>query len=60
MRAVSFAGDGPLYDGSMKKKTLRFGKGFRVMRGNHASQAAEMVLPPPEALSSFSDARSTR
>jgi len=30
----------------MKKKTLRFGKGFRVMRGNHASQAAEMVLPP--------------
>jgi mannose-6-phosphate isomerase-like protein (cupin superfamily) len=31
------------------KKTLRFGKGFRVVRGNGASQAAEMVLPPGDA-----------
>jgi mannose-6-phosphate isomerase-like protein (cupin superfamily) len=30
----------------MKKKKLRFGRGFRVMRGNRASQAAEMVLAP--------------
>ena len=28
------------------KKSLRFGKGFRVVRGNRASQAAEMVLAP--------------
>ena len=33
----------------MLKKALRFGKGFRVVRGNRASQAAEMVLPPGEA-----------
>lgn len=33
----------------MLKKSLRFGKGFRVVRGNRASQAAEMVLPPGEA-----------
>jgi mannose-6-phosphate isomerase-like protein (cupin superfamily) len=31
------------------KKSLRFGKGFRVVRGNRASQAAEMVLAPGEA-----------
>jgi hypothetical protein len=36
----------------MKQKKLRFGEGFRVMRGNRASQA--------EPLSSFSDAKSTR
>ena len=33
----------------MKKKKLRFGKGFRVVRGNRASQAAEMVLAPGDA-----------
>jgi mannose-6-phosphate isomerase-like protein (cupin superfamily) len=33
----------------MKQKKLRFGEGFRVMRGNRASQAAEMVLPPGDA-----------
>lgn len=30
----------------MKKKNLRFGRGFRVVLGNRRSQAAEMVLPP--------------
>ncbi len=30
----------------MKRKQLRFGKGFRVVFGNRASQAAEMVLEP--------------
>jgi len=29
MRAVSFAGDGPLYDGRVNKKKLRFGEGHR-------------------------------
>jgi mannose-6-phosphate isomerase-like protein (cupin superfamily) len=33
----------------MKKKMLRFGKGFRVALGNRRSQAAEMVLPPGKA-----------
>ncbi len=33
----------------MKKKKLRFGEGFRVVRGNRASQAAEMVLAPGDA-----------
>lgn len=33
----------------MKKKKLRFGEGFRVVRGNQASQAAEMVLAPGDA-----------
>jgi oxalate decarboxylase/phosphoglucose isomerase-like protein (cupin superfamily) len=33
----------------MKKKKLRFGEGFRVMRGNRVSQAAEMVLAPGDA-----------
>lgn len=33
----------------MKKKKLRFGEGFRVMLGNNASQAAEMVLAPGDA-----------
>ena len=33
----------------MKKKTLRFGRGFRVALGNARSQAAEMVIPPGDA-----------
>jgi hypothetical protein len=30
----------------LRKKQLRFGRGFRVIPGNRASQAAEMVPPP--------------
>jgi mannose-6-phosphate isomerase-like protein (cupin superfamily) len=30
---------------TMKKNTLRFRQGFRVVFGNRASQTAEMVLP---------------
>jgi len=30
----------------MKKKSLRFGKGFRVAFGNRHAQAAEMVIAP--------------
>jgi len=33
----------------MKRKRLRFGKGFRVALCNRRSQAAEMVLPPGES-----------
>jgi mannose-6-phosphate isomerase-like protein (cupin superfamily) len=33
----------------MKRKTLRFGKGFRVVFGNRRAQAAEMVIPPGDA-----------
>lgn len=33
----------------MKKKTLRFGEGFRVMSGNARSEAAEMVIPPGDS-----------
>ncbi len=33
----------------MKRKSLRFGKGFRVALGNRRSQAAEMVLEPGAA-----------
>jgi mannose-6-phosphate isomerase-like protein (cupin superfamily) len=33
----------------MKKKKLRFGEGWRVIPGNRASQAAEMVLAPGDA-----------
>jgi mannose-6-phosphate isomerase-like protein (cupin superfamily) len=33
----------------MKRKHLRFGKGFRVVFGNVRAQAAEMVIPPGEA-----------
>ena len=33
----------------MKRRQLRFGKGFRVIFGNRRSQAAEMVLPPGDA-----------
>lgn len=30
----------------MKRKHLRFGRGFRVVLGNNGSQAAEMVIRP--------------
>jgi mannose-6-phosphate isomerase-like protein (cupin superfamily) len=33
----------------MKKKKLRLGEGFRVIPGNRASQAAEMVLAPGDS-----------
>jgi len=33
----------------MKRKNLRFGRGFRVVLGNRRSQAAEMVLKPGKA-----------
>ena len=33
----------------MKRKSLRFGRGFRVAIGNARSQAAEMVLAPGKA-----------
>jgi mannose-6-phosphate isomerase-like protein (cupin superfamily) len=33
----------------MKRKLLRFGKGFRVAIGNARAQAAEMVIPPGDA-----------
>lgn len=33
----------------MKRKQLRFGKGFRVAIGNRRSQAAEMVIAPGRA-----------
>jgi mannose-6-phosphate isomerase-like protein (cupin superfamily) len=33
----------------MKRKVLRFGKGFRVALGNRRCQAAEMVIPPGDA-----------
>jgi mannose-6-phosphate isomerase-like protein (cupin superfamily) len=33
----------------MKKKSLRFGKGFRVMPGNKYSEAAEMVIAPGDS-----------
>ena len=33
----------------MKRKQLRFGRGFRVALGNRRSQAAEMVLKPGKA-----------
>ena len=33
----------------MKRKQLRFGKGFRVAIGNPRSQAAEMVLAPGDS-----------
>lgn len=34
----------------MVLKHLRFGRGFRVIPGNRASPAAEMVLAPGEAI----------
>jgi mannose-6-phosphate isomerase-like protein (cupin superfamily) len=33
----------------MKRKQLRFGKGFRVAIGNRRAQAAEMVIAPGDA-----------
>src|SRR4051812_30714385 len=33
----------------MKRKTLRFGKGFNVVFGNKRSQAAQMVIEPGKA-----------
>ena len=33
----------------MKRKQLRFGKGFRVAFANARGQAAEMVIPPGDA-----------
>lgn len=33
----------------MQRKTLRFGKGFRVQLGTKHSQAAEMVLEPGDS-----------
>ena len=33
----------------MKRKALRFGRGFRVALGNARSQAAEMVIEPGKA-----------
>jgi mannose-6-phosphate isomerase-like protein (cupin superfamily) len=33
----------------MKRRQLRFGKGFRVAIGNERSQAAEMVIAPGDA-----------
>jgi mannose-6-phosphate isomerase-like protein (cupin superfamily) len=33
----------------LKIKKLRFAKGFRVVRGNRRSQAAEMVIAPGES-----------
>jgi mannose-6-phosphate isomerase-like protein (cupin superfamily) len=33
----------------MKLRRLKFTKGFRVMRGNSSSQAAEMVIAPGES-----------
>lgn len=33
----------------MKRRTLRFGKGFNVVLDNRLSQAAQMVLPPGES-----------
>jgi mannose-6-phosphate isomerase-like protein (cupin superfamily) len=47
--AVSDA-DGRIgYHAAMRRKVLRFGKGFRVIQGDGHSQAAEMVLPPGDA-----------
>src|SRR3569833_4604028 len=34
---------------AMRRKHLRFGKGFRVALGNARSQAAEMVIAPGDA-----------
>jgi mannose-6-phosphate isomerase-like protein (cupin superfamily) len=33
----------------MKRKSLRFGEGFRVLIGNRRAQAAQMVIPPGES-----------
>jgi mannose-6-phosphate isomerase-like protein (cupin superfamily) len=36
---------------TMKQKSLRFGKGFKVVLGNRRSQAAQMVLAPGKSVS---------
>lgn len=36
-RAVRLTGNGPLYDDHVTKKKLRFGEGFRVMRGHRGA-----------------------
>src|SRR5437762_795821 len=45
--------DGPRFfverSRSVKRKTLRFGMGFRVAIGNRRSEAAEMVIGPGDA-----------
>lgn len=33
----------------MKKKTLRFGKGFKVILGNRRVQAAQMIIAPGDS-----------
>jgi mannose-6-phosphate isomerase-like protein (cupin superfamily) len=33
----------------LRRRKLRFGRGFRVIPGNRASQAAEMVLAPGDS-----------
>lgn len=33
----------------MKRKTLRFGKGFKVVMGNARGQAAQMLIAPGDA-----------
>jgi mannose-6-phosphate isomerase-like protein (cupin superfamily) len=33
----------------MKEKTLRFGKGFKVIMGNRRVQAAQMVIAPGDS-----------
>jgi mannose-6-phosphate isomerase-like protein (cupin superfamily) len=33
----------------MRRRQLRFARGFRIALGNRRSQAAEMVIPPGEA-----------
>jgi len=33
----------------MQRKTLRFGKGFRVAMGNRRAEAAEMVIAPGDS-----------
>jgi hypothetical protein len=34
------------WEPTVKRKTLRFGKGFRVALANRRTQAAEMVIEP--------------
>src|SRR5262249_21735428 len=50
-RAVAFLNSDARRGGviTMKRKSLRFGKGFRVAVGNRRSQAAEMVLAAGDA-----------
>jgi mannose-6-phosphate isomerase-like protein (cupin superfamily) len=43
---AAFASCSTIGDTVMKKKTLRFGKGFNVVLGNRRVQAAQMVIEP--------------